>query len=74
MYLQRLPPSRLGVEQRTAKSGRAQCTSGIVCVVEGGTQFRGCGVSGLQLPQDVSSGTVCRVGALLGPRGVGGRV
>jgi hypothetical protein len=28
------------------------CTKGIVCVVEGGTQFRVCGVSGLQPVQD----------------------
>jgi hypothetical protein len=28
------------------------CTSGIVCVVEGGTQFRVCGVSDLQPVQD----------------------
>lgn len=31
-----------------------ECHGGIVCIVEGGTQFRVCGVSGLQRPQDVS--------------------
>lgn len=43
------------------------CTSGIVCVVEGGTQFRVCGVSGLQPPQDVPPGTVCRNGGITWP-------
>lgn len=43
------------------------CTSGIVCVVEGGTQFRVCGVSGLQPPQDVPPGTVCRDGGITWP-------
>jgi len=32
-----------------------QCHSGIVCVVEGGAQFRVCGVNGLQLPQELTS-------------------
>jgi hypothetical protein len=44
-----------------------ECTSGIVCVVEGGTQFRVCGISGLQPPQDVPLGTVCRNGVITWP-------
>jgi hypothetical protein len=44
-----------------------ECTSGIVCVVEGGTQFRVCGISGLQPPQDVPPGTVCRNGGITWP-------
>jgi len=43
------------------------CTKGIVCVVEGGTQFRVCGVSGLQPVQDVPPGTVCRDGGITFP-------
>ncbi|CZR52165.1 uncharacterized protein PAC_02042 [Phialocephala subalpina] len=43
------------------------CTKGIVCVVEGGTQFRVCGVSGLQPVQDVPPGTVCRNGGITWP-------
>jgi hypothetical protein len=43
------------------------CTSGIVCVPEGGTQFRVCGVSGLQPLQDVPPGTVCSNGGIAWP-------
>ena len=44
-----------------------ECHKGIVCVIEGGTQFRVCGVSGLQPPQDVPPGTVCRDGGITWP-------
>jgi hypothetical protein len=43
-----------------------ECTGGIVCVTEGGTQFRFCG-SGLESPQDVPPGTVCRNGVIIWP-------
>lgn len=39
-----------------------ECTTGIVC--EGESQFRVCGVSGIEPPQDVAPGTKCENGAI----------
>ncbi|PMD27725.1 hypothetical protein NA56DRAFT_743049 [Hyaloscypha hepaticicola] len=44
-----------------------ECTSGIVCATEGGTEFRVCGVSGLEPAQDVPPGNVCRNGTITWP-------
>jgi len=44
-----------------------ECTRGIVCMAEGGTEFRVCGVSELEPAQIVPPGNVCRNGSITWP-------